>query len=74
MFKVKNNLSPAFMKNVFPDSTNTYNLRNAPEFDTSNIHTVHNDTETISFRGPKTWKLVPREILNSKSQTNLKIK
>ena len=74
MFKVKNNLSPAFMKNVFPDSTNPYNLRNAPEFDSTNIHTVHNGTETISFRGPKTWKLVPQEIKNSKSLREFKNK
>ena len=74
MFKVKNNLSPSFMKSVFPDSTNPYNLRNAPEFDSSNIHTVHNGTETISFRGPKTWKLVPQEIKNSNSLSEFKNK
>ena len=67
MYKIKNNLSPVFMKNLFYDSTNPYNLRNALEFSTSNVHTVHNGTETISFRGPKTWSLVPQEIKNSKS-------
>ena len=74
MFKVKNNLSPAFMKELLPDSTNPYNLRNAPEFDTSNIHTVHNVTETILFTGPKTWSLVPEEIKNSKSINKFKNK
>ena len=74
MFKIKNNLSPIFMNNVFPVSTNPYNLRNAPEFDTSNVHTVHNGTETISFRGPKTWSLVPQEIKNSKSIIEFKNK
>ena len=54
MFKVKHHLSPTFMNNVFVDSTNPYNLRNPPEFNTYNIHTVYNGTETISFRGPKT--------------------
>ena len=34
MFKVKNNLSPIFMKQVFPDSTNPYNICNASEFNT----------------------------------------
>ena len=74
MFKVKNNLSPVFMKNVFSNSTNPYNLRNMPEFGTSNVHTVHNGTETISFRGPKTWSLVPQEIKNSKSLIEFKNK
>ena len=54
MYKVKNNLSPSFMKSVFPDSINLYNLRSKPSFRTSNIRTVYNSTETISFRWPKT--------------------
>ena len=72
IFKVKNNLSPMFMNNVFSDSTNPYNLRNASEFNTSNIRTVYNGTETISFRGPKTWALVPDEIKNLKSLPEFK--
>ena len=74
MFKIKNNLSPSFMNNIFADSTNPYNLRNAQEFGTTNVHTVHNGTETISFRGPKTWSLVPQEIKHSKSINEFKNK
>ena len=74
MFKVKNNLSPVFMKNIFSEATNPYNLRNAPEFNTSNIQTVHNGTETISFRGPKIWSLVPQEIKKSTSLLEFKNK
>ena len=44
MFKVKNNLSPSFMKNVFPESTNPCNLRNEPAFKASSAHTVYNGT------------------------------
>ena len=62
------------MKNVFPDSHNPYNLRKAPEFKTSNIRTVYNGTETISFRGPKTWALLPNEIKTSKSISEFKKK
>ena len=74
MFKVINNLSPSFMKNVFPDSINSYNFRNTPEFKQSNIHTVFNGTETISYRGPKTWTLVPNDIKNSKNLVEFKSK
>ena len=74
MYKVKNNLSPSFMKNIFPDTTNPYNLRNGPEFNTTNIHTVTHGTETISFRGPKTWSLVPTDIKNSPSLAEFKSK
>ena len=74
IFKVKNNLSPSFMKSIFPDSHNPYNLRNGPEFKTSNVHTVSHGTETISFRGPKTWSLVPDDIKNAKSLSEFKAK
>ena len=74
MYKVKHDLSPIFMKKVFLDSTNPYNLRNAPEFNTVNVQTVHNGTETISFRGPKIWSLVPHDIKNSKSLSEFKNK
>ena len=74
IFKVKNNLSPRFMKNVFPDSINPYNLRNGPEFKTSNIHTVSYGSDTVTFRGPKTWALVPTDIKNSNSLTDFKAK
>ena len=74
MFKVKNNMSPIFMKNVFPEPSNHYNLRIEPEFFTSNIRTISNGTETISFRGPKTWSLVPKDIKNSKTLSEFKSK
>ena len=74
IYKVKHNLSPIFMKNIFRESTNPYNIRNFPEFQTSNVRTVYNGTETISFRGPKTWSLVPNEIKNSTSLSVFKNK
>ena len=74
MFKVKNNLSPIFMKSVFPDTSNPYNLRNKPEFKTSNVRTVSYGTETLTFRGPKTWLLVPNVIRNSESVSEFKAK
>ena len=74
IFKVKNNLSLSSMKSVFPDSLNPYILRNGPESKTSNIHTVSNGTETITFRGPNTWSLVPEDIKNSNSLSEFKAK
>ena len=74
IYKVKNNLSPGFMKTVFPDSINPYNLRNETAFQTSNIRTVYHGAETITFRGPKTWSLVPTGIKNSKSLSEFKAK
>ena len=59
IYKVKNNLSPALMKDIFPLRDIPYNLRNINPFLSTNINTVYNGTETISFRGPKIWHMSP---------------
>ena len=53
MYKVQNDLSPSFMRFIFPASANHYNLRNESAFKTNNIRTVRYGSETISFCGPK---------------------
>ena len=62
------------MKNVIPESTNPCNLRNKPAFKASNAHTVYNGIETISFRAPKPWALVPNDIKQTKSLAEFKAK
>ena len=74
MYKIRNNMSPDIMKCIFPDTTNPYNLRNKNPFKGSNVHTVYNGTETISFRGPETWAIVPEDIKTSKSLYEFKSK
>ena len=59
---------------IFPGTTNPYNLRNNNPFQSSNVHTVYHETETLPFRGPKTWALVLKEIKASKSITDFKLK
>ena len=67
MYKIKNNLSPSFLSDIFPQSQNPYELRNKNIFKTENIHTVFYGSETVSFRGPKAWALIPDNIKNSTS-------
>jgi len=74
MFKIKNNLSPSFMKSIFPPSTHSYNLRKDVSFQSKNIHSVYHGTETITFRGPRLWGNVPIEIKNSSSLSIFKAK
>ena len=74
MYKVKNNLTPTLMKSVFQDRAIPYNLRNINPFRTNNVHTVYNGTVTISFRGPKTCALVPKDIKFSESLIEFKAK
>ena len=74
MCKIKNNLSPSFLSNIFPQSQNPYELRNKNICKTENIHTVFYDSETVSFRGPKTWALIPDNIKNSNNLNEFKAK
>ena len=67
MYKIENNLSPSIMKTTFPERSIPYNLRNKNNFKSPSVHTVYYGTETISYRGPKAWELVPKEIRLSKT-------
>ena len=66
MFKVRNGLAPEITNSVFQINPSVYNLRNS-EFKTENVKTVHYGTESLSFLGPRIWKLVPLEIKKSTS-------
>ena len=72
IYKIKNDLAPIFMKNIFRDSTNTYNLCNKTTMKTSNVKTVYWGTETITFRGPQIWALLPENIKALKSLSEFK--
>ena len=74
MFKVKHNLSPTIMNDIFIKRQQPYNLRGDSIWATFNVNSVYNGTETLSFRGPKTWNILPDEIKNSQSLTEFKRK
>ena len=74
MYKINNNLSPSIMKSIFPQRTIPYDLRNNVPFQSTNVSTVYYGTETISYRGPKTWALVPVDIKNSNTLNEFKAK
>ena len=74
MYKVKNQLSPKIMTDVFRLREISYNLRNNTDFMSKNVHSVRYGTESLSYLGPKIWSLVPDDIKNSKSLTVFKSK
>ena len=49
------------MKSVFPLKVdNIYNSKHV--FETHNVRTVHNGTNTLSFLGPKIWSILPNDM------------
>ena len=74
MYKIKNNLSPVPMQELFKEKINHYDLRNKSFWETDNVRTVKYGTETIRYMGPKTWDLVPCDIKVSTSLLEFKAK
>ena len=71
MYKVKNNLSPEFMQDVFPErNIERYNLRKQFNFQITWTKTVTYGTESIQYLVSKIWNLIPNDL---KSATNLSI-
>ena len=74
MYKVKNELSPNFIQQIFQPMHSHYNLRSESDFRLSNIKTVHYGSDTISYMGPKIWNMIPSYIKNSANLLEFKTK
>ena len=69
MYKVKNNLCPKPFQDLFRRKQ-----RGKGDFVIPKISTVNRGEETVRYRGPITWELVPEEIRGSESFSNFKDK
>ena len=67
MYKVKNGLSPVPVVDIFKETTIKYDLRNKRCWEIPRTHTMLYGTETIRYRGIKTWDMVPDDLKKSKS-------
>ena len=73
MHKVKNELAPTITANIFgamPEN-NCY-LQNCNDFRIPFARTVYYGTETISYRGPKIWDIVPIDLKSLESLNSFK--
>jgi hypothetical protein len=69
MYKVKNGLSPKIMADLF-----TLKTRGNSDFVIPQVKTVNKGIETIRYRGPLTWELVPEDIRLAESLSIFKDK
>ena len=53
IFKVKNNMAPEILTEIFPQKESNYSLRNSTTLQGRSIKTVTYVSETISSLGPK---------------------
>ena len=72
MFKVKNNIEPEIMKELFAPKMSSYDLRNNNLFKRRKVNSVWHGAKSVSHVGPKIWNLVPNEIKGPESLNNFK--
>ena len=74
MYKIKNHIVPLPMQVLFTEKVNTHDLRNKRSWESYNVRTVNYGTETIRYRGPGIWELVPIEFKESTTLAGFKSK
>ena len=74
MLKVKNNIAPEIIKELFAPKVSPYELRNNNSFKRRRVNSVWHGTESVSYLGPKIWDLVPIETKESESLNGFKFK
>ena len=72
MYKINNHLSPLPMQELFTEKLSIHDLRNKRCWETHKARTAIYGTETVRYRGPKTWELVPTSIKKCKSLIEFK--
>ena len=63
-----------FLNEIFQNRALLYNLKTNSNFSSRQVHSVYHGTTSLSFLGPKIWKLVLRIQNNQKVLKFLKIK
>ena len=74
IFKVKKNMSPEILTEIFPQKESNYSLKNSTTLQGRCIKTVMFGSETISSLGPKTRDILPAELKTTVSPTLFKKK
>ena len=62
IFKVKQNMAPEILTEIFPQKESSYSLRNSITLQGRSIKTVMYGSETISSLAPKIWDVLQTEL------------
>ena len=66
MYKVKNNLGPSLLDNIFALNSHTrMGLRSSSDFIRPRVNTVHYGKDSLQYFGSIIWNTIPLEIKNS---------
>ena len=65
IFKIKNNIAPKIINEIFQNMTSSYNLRKNSSFYVRKVHSVYYSTESLSLLCQKISELIPDDIKKS---------
>ena len=74
IFKTKNNLNPAFMKDIFTERDVQYNLRRKNHLQLPNVKTAKHGIANIQYIAHHLWASLPEEVKDSGTLTDFKQK
>ena len=72
IYKMKINLNPPIMDNMLESRNNTYNLKNFQGFATKRKTTVKMGFETLNYRSPQSWSILPETLRQINSLVQFK--
>lgn len=62
MYKVKNQLAPIFVQDLFTRRESTYNMRDSDLFNIPRFKTVNYGRKSFRYYGPKLWSVIPLDV------------
>ena len=71
LYKAKNNLSTHLMSEILSLRNIDYNLHSQTDFKQGPINTMNYGLKSLRYLAPKIWNVIPPEIRNSGSLTEL---
>ena len=69
IFKIKRNIAPKILTEIFPQKESNYSLRNRTALQGGSIKTVMYGSETMSSLRSKIWEILPTELKEIMSPT-----
>ena len=69
IFKVKDNMTPKIMTEIFPHKESNYNLRNSTALQDRSIKTIMYGSESVFSVEPKIWDILQTELKTVESPT-----
>ena len=75
MFKYKRDMAPELIKElILPNKKHRYELRKNPDFAVPSVKSVHKGLESLSDLGPKISELLPLDIKETETFSQVKAK